>query len=167
VPLRVADADEMAIVLGDPTLHEFTGGQPATVSELRTRYRAWSRGSGSDDELWLNWIVRRTVDAVAIGTVQATVMQPDSAATAMVAWTIGTNWQRQGYATEAATALVQWLFDRRVSSVVAHVNPRHVASARVAAAAGLRRTVKVVDGEFEWRLDRPVPRPGQSNDQSV
>ena len=141
-------------MLGDPALHEFTGGQPAALNELRDRYVSWVSGSGSDSEVWLNWIVRRRVDGVAVGTVQATVMQPDVAATAMVAWTIGTAWQRQGYATESAAALVQWLFDRGALTVIAHVNPGHIASARVASAAGLRKTDNIVDGEVEWRVDR-------------
>ncbi len=36
-PLRAEDADEMAQVLADPTLHEFIGGEPATRDELRAR----------------------------------------------------------------------------------------------------------------------------------
>jgi RimJ/RimL family protein N-acetyltransferase len=153
-PLRVADADEMVVVLADPALHEFTGGQPAALNELRDRYVSWVSGSGSDSELWLNWIVRRHVDGVAVGTMQATVTQPDPAATVMVAWTIGTEWQRKGYATESAVALVQWLFDSGAHTVIAHVNAEHSASGRVASAAGLRPTDNVVDGEIEWRLDR-------------
>jgi hypothetical protein len=33
-PLRAEGADEMFAVLNDPALHEFTGGQPATLDEL-------------------------------------------------------------------------------------------------------------------------------------
>jgi hypothetical protein len=40
---------------------------------------------------------------------------------------------------------------------VAHVNPGHTASARVASAAGLRPTDTVIDGEIEWRLASPDP----------
>ena len=45
--LRVEDAEEMVAVLGDPALHEFIGGQPATVAELRARYARLAAGSGS------------------------------------------------------------------------------------------------------------------------
>jgi RimJ/RimL family protein N-acetyltransferase len=154
VALRVADADEMVAVLADPALHEFTGGQPASLDELRGRYSSWVGGSGSVDELWLNWIVRRRIDNAAIGAVQATVVNRDSEPIGEVAWTIGTAWQRQGFASEAAVALVEWLFDNGAGSVRAHVHPDHVASARVAAAAGLRPTDTMVDGEVKWRLDR-------------
>src|SRR6186997_2949455 len=49
VALRMADAEEMVTVLADPALHEFTGGQPASLDELRGRYTSWAGGSGSVD----------------------------------------------------------------------------------------------------------------------
>lgn len=158
-PVRVEDADEMAIALGDPALHEFIGGQPATVEELRDRYAAWVRGSGSTDELWLNWIVRDGAAGVAIGAVQATIVDPEATPTAFVAWTIGVPWQGHGCAGEAGVALVQWLVALGATSVVAHVHPEHRASAAVAARVGLRPTNVIVDGEVEWRLEPGVPEP--------
>ena len=157
-PLQVADADEMVVVLADSTLHEFTGGEPATLDELRARYAAWVEGSGSPDEVWLNWIVRRRADAVAVGTVQATVMHPDADTVASVAWTIGVPWQGQGYAGEAAAGLVQWLVGLGIGTVEANVHPDHIASGAVAARAGLLQTSEVTDGELVWRL----VVPGQS-----
>jgi RimJ/RimL family protein N-acetyltransferase len=56
---------------------------------------------------------------------------------AEIAWVVGTPWQGQGIATEAARALVAWLRNRSVRTVIAHIHPRHHASAAVAAAAGL------------------------------
>ena len=162
--LIVDDAEEMAEVLADPALHEFTGGEPATLDDLRDRYRSWVAGSGRDSERWLNWIVRRRGDGAAIGTVQATVMNPDDEPVAFVAWTIGVGWQRQGYATEATIALVEWLVDHGVDSIVAHIHPQHTASASVASRAGLRPTSELADGEVVWRLPRPNDQP---NDQSV
>src|SRR4029453_3764196 len=38
VPLRPEDADEMVDVLADPGLHQFIGGHPATLEELRARH---------------------------------------------------------------------------------------------------------------------------------
>lgn len=154
-PLRVDDADEMVVVLADPALHEFTGGEPAPLEELRARFEAWVQGSGSASELWLNWIVRRRTDHVAVGTVQATIMDPAGQPEAMVAWTTGSPWQRNGYAGEAAAALVRWLASNGAESVVAYVHADHAASAAVAARAGLRQTSEVVDGEVVWRRAEP------------
>ena len=71
--LAVGDAEEMATVLGDPRLHEFIGGTPATLDELRERYRRLAAGSGDPAERWLNWTIRTTDAGTAVGTMQATI----------------------------------------------------------------------------------------------
>jgi RimJ/RimL family protein N-acetyltransferase len=157
-PLRAADAGELAGVLGDPVLHEFIGGRPATPQELRRRYAAMVAGPGRPGELWRNWVVRRRADAAAVGTVQATLTEHAGGWTAEVAWIVGAPWQGRGYATEAARALVGWLLEAGAGEIVAHVHPGHAASARVAAAAGLVATDEEVDGERVWR--RPGRGPG-------
>jgi len=70
---------------------------------------------------------------------------------AEVAWVVGVPWQGRGYAAEAARALVGWLEAAGVGEIVAHIHPDHVASARVAAGAGLVATADEVDGERVWR----------------
>jgi RimJ/RimL family protein N-acetyltransferase len=146
-PLRVDDADAMAEVLADEGLYEYTGGEPATVEELRGRYARQVAGSGRPDETWLNWVVR--VGGEPVGYVQATA-HPD-AGIAWVAWVIGTPWQGNGYATEAAAAVVGWLRARGLAATAA-IAPGHLASERVAAAAGLTATDELLDGERVWRL---------------
>jgi RimJ/RimL family protein N-acetyltransferase len=59
---------------------------------------------------------------------------------------------RQGIASEAARALIAWLRQQPVQAVIAHIHPRHHASAAVAAAAGLTPTGQIQDGEIRWRL---------------
>ena len=71
---------------------------------------------------------------------------------AEIAWVVGTPWQRQGIATEAAQALIAWLGQRGVQPVIAHIHPGHRASAAVAAAAGLTPTDESQDGEIRWHL---------------
>ena len=65
---------------------------------------------------------------------------------------VGTPWQGQGIATEAAQALIAWLGQQSVRTVIAHIHPRHRASAAVAAAVGLTPTGQLHDGEMTWRL---------------
>jgi GNAT acetyltransferase-like protein len=95
-PLHPEDADEMAAVLGNEELHEFIGGRPATLDELRARYESLAAGSSKPNEVWLNWIVRRTWDSQPLGTVQATLVNNQEVWTAHVAWVISTPWQKQG-----------------------------------------------------------------------
>jgi RimJ/RimL family protein N-acetyltransferase len=75
-PLRVQDADEMAQVLDDERLHEFTGGSPESPAGLRARYERLLAGSPDPAVTWLNWIVRERAGGQAVGTVQATVAVP-------------------------------------------------------------------------------------------
>jgi RimJ/RimL family protein N-acetyltransferase len=150
-PLDPGDADGLVAVLADPELHRFVGGRPATLQELRTRYTALQDGSGRPDEVWRNWVVRRRADARPVGTVQATIGRRHGGWTAEIAWVVGVPWQGQGYASEAARALVGWLGRRDVHEIVAHIHPDHLASAKVASRAGLRPTRDEVDGERVWR----------------
>jgi RimJ/RimL family protein N-acetyltransferase len=150
-PLRQADADTMVYVLGDEQLHEFIGGHPASHADLRRRYEQLVAGSEDPDQIWLNWIVRRSVDQEPIGTVQATATRLGDGWAAAIAWVIGMPWQAQGFATEAARALVSWLRGQGANVITANVHPDHHASAKVAARAGLTATAEEVDGERVWR----------------
>ena len=63
---------------------------------------------------------------------------------------MGLNWQRQGFAAEAARALIAWLDARGVTVIQAHIHPDHAASAAVARRAGLVPTGQSDDGEQLW-----------------
>jgi RimJ/RimL family protein N-acetyltransferase len=141
----------MVTVLGDVRLHEYTGGRPAPLEELRETYTRLVSGPGRPGELWLNWVVRRRGDSQPVGTVQATVVERDGRSTAYVAWVTGVAWQGRGYASEAATALVGWLLEQGADEIVAHIHPSHRASATVARRAGLEPTEEESDGEQVWR----------------
>ncbi|MFF9069870.1 GNAT family N-acetyltransferase [Streptomyces sp. NPDC014891] len=148
VPLDVAHAEEMAVVLDDPALHAFIGGTPLSPAELRARYERLASGSPDPATVWANWAVRLRSDGRLTGTVQATVTE--GGRVAEVAWVIGTGWQGRGIAREAAVGLVGLLVEHGARTIVAHVHPDHTASAAVAAAAGLAPTDRVEDGEVRW-----------------
>ncbi|MGI5375660.1 GNAT family N-acetyltransferase [Streptomyces sp. CA-251387] len=149
LPLRVEYAEEMAAVLSDPALHRFIGGAPLSPGELRARYERLVAGSPDPAVSWCNWVLRPRAESCLVGTVQATVTGGHDAE---IAWVVGTPWQGRGFASEAARALVGWLGRRSVRTVVAHVHADHLASAAVAAAAGLTPTEEEQDGEKRWRL---------------
>lgn len=157
VPLTVADAAEMVDVLSGEALYAYTGGAPPGVAELRARYARQAAGWSPDgrDE-WHNWILRRQPGGQAVGYVQATITGDGQRAE--IAWVVGLRWQRRGYATEAARALVGWLDARGVTAVQAHIHPGHAASAAVARRAGLRPSGVAGDGEQLWLRDRPAAR---------
>jgi RimJ/RimL family protein N-acetyltransferase len=147
-PLRVTDASEMVGVLADTDLYSFTGANPPDLEEVESRYRAQVIGPARQDEAWHNWILRLVRARIAIGFVQATVIN-DSAE---FAWVVGTNWQNQGFATEAAKAMREWLTAEGVGEFTAHIHPDHAVSRKVATAIGLRATAEVDSvGEVVWR----------------
>jgi RimJ/RimL family protein N-acetyltransferase len=144
----------MVGVLSGAALYEFTGGAPPGLDELRARYAGQAAGSPDGHAEWRNWILRREPGGKAIGYVQATIT--DGGLRAEVAWVIGLDWQGQGYATEAALALVGWLDSRGVGVIRARIHPDHAASAAVARRAGLRPSGVIEDGERLWLRDRPA-----------
>ncbi|GAA0943463.1 GNAT family N-acetyltransferase [Kribbella koreensis] len=146
LPLRVEYSVPMAAVLADPELYRFTGGEPPTAEALSERYRRQVAGPGRPGESWLNWVISVTQYDQLVGYVQATVIGDE----AEIAWVLGMAWQGQGYAKEAAVGMVGWLEAHGAARIIAHVHPDHTASAAVAAAAGLRRTDQVDDGELLW-----------------
>lgn len=88
--LRLEDAEEMVSVLDDEGLYEFIGGVPPSLKELRSRYEHFLARPERTHETWLNWIVRRASDTVAIGTLQATLVTTASGqAVAELSWVIG------------------------------------------------------------------------------
>jgi RimJ/RimL family protein N-acetyltransferase len=150
--LTVEDADEMVSVLDDDRLHEFIGGRPATLDELRDRYRRLVVEPNDPSQVWLNWIVRSRRDGIAVGTMQASLSTgPEGRSVAAVAWVIGVAWQGHGFASEAARSLVAWLRSHGVDEITAHINPDHHASAIVGGRAGLHPSNEQRDGETVWR----------------
>jgi len=155
VPLTVAGAAEMVGVLSGNALYQFTGGAPPGLEELRARYARQAAGRSPDGrEEWRNWILRRQHGGQAAGYVQATIS--GAGRRAEIAWVVGLDWQGQGYATEAAQALVGWLDAHGVEIIQARIHPEHAASAAVARRAGLRPSGVVTGGEQLWLRDRPA-----------
>jgi RimJ/RimL family protein N-acetyltransferase len=156
-PLAVAHAAELAPLLDDAALHEFTGGTPLSAAALAARYaRLAARRSPGGDRLWGNWVIRVRATGAAAGTVQATLPAAGPAAgPAEVAWVVARAAQGRGYASEAARSLVAVL--RQAGwTVTAHIHPRHHASQGVARAAGLVPTAAIHDGETCWVSPPPA-----------
>jgi RimJ/RimL family protein N-acetyltransferase len=148
-PLTVGDAGDLFPLLDDPELGRFTGELPPDdVDALRARFERWERRRSPDGtELWLNWVVRLRADGRAIGVLQATVADGGTA----IAWTIGTAFQRQGFATEAGRSLLPWLRATiGEATIVAWIHPDHTASQAVARRIGMRPSDRVRGGEIAW-----------------
>jgi len=144
-------------------LHEFTGGAPLDAAALTERYaRLAARRSPDGRQLWGNWVMRVRGTGMAVGTAQVTLPAGGPAAgPAEVAWVVGVRAQGRGYAKEAACGLVA-LLQEAGWTVAANIHPAHLASQRVARAAGLSPTGEVRDGEIRWAA--PVIRAAAPGD---
>lgn len=86
---------------------------------------------------WGWWVVLAGARPVLIGSVSPKG-PPDREGTAEVAYGIVASRQRQGYATEATLALIEWLLrDSRVRRIVAETFPHLAASLAVMKKCGL------------------------------
>jgi RimJ/RimL family protein N-acetyltransferase len=150
-PLTAAHAAELAPVLDDVRLHQFTGGTPLTADALTARYeRLATRRSPDGRHQWGNWVLRSRETGTAVGTVQATLpARGHHAGPAEIAWVVATAAQGRGYAKEAARSLADRLSESGWP-VAAYIHPRHLASQHVARAAGMAPTDSTRDGEQRW-----------------
>lgn len=155
-PLDVSDADEMVKVLADPRLYQHTGGNPPDLAALRERYTRQAIGSSPDGtEFWFNWIVRDRELGTAVGYVQATFLFDTRSID--VAWVVGANYQRRGFAAEAAAAALGWLTSRLcVRRVTAHIAAANRPSQAVAGRLGLMPTDRIEAGEVVWQRQTAV-----------
>jgi RimJ/RimL family protein N-acetyltransferase len=149
VPMIRQHAEGMFPILNDPTLYVFTGGSPpANVEILAQKYESWeSRKSPDGSEHWLNWALRLRAEDKLIGHVQAAVSSEE----ATIAWIVGSSWQHQGYATEAARAVLHWLSRFGVRKIRASIHPAHTASCRVAERLGFEQTTDTSGEERIWK----------------
>jgi RimJ/RimL family protein N-acetyltransferase len=155
-PLRVGHAREMRSVLADPALYLYIGGAPPSEAELRDRYARQVRGVSPDGRQgWLNWVLRLRREGRLVGVVQATLSEREGAIGAELAWVVATQAQGAGLATEAASAVVEWLRTVGVVALSAHIHPDNVASAAVARRLGLVATPQLEAGEIRWESPEP------------
>jgi RimJ/RimL family protein N-acetyltransferase len=155
--VSIADADDAAVAFGDPGLHDFTGGRPASAEQLRERYGRWhTQRSPDGSQAWLNWMVRLRESGSVVGTVQGTV-ELRSQAPAVLAWVTAVDHQRSGIATEAADAVATWLRTQPgVGALSARIHPAHLASQHIARRIGLHPQPEFLEDGEQLGSDRPV-----------
>ncbi len=152
-PLWLDHAEEMAPLLADPRLHEFTGGEPPTLEYLRESYRTRLSAGTAGGRRWCNWVLRHRESGVVVGGVQAEVTQGDDGFVGEIAWIVGYEHQRRGYAREAAEAMLAWLRAVGVAHVIGDIHERNAPSNELARAMGLAPTNEPAehDGDVRWR----------------
>jgi RimJ/RimL family protein N-acetyltransferase len=147
-PMRIDDADDLYAIMRDPAVGAPMGElPPESVDVMRARIASWMAGpEPASSERWLNWLAR-TREGRPVGHLSATVRVE----VAWLAWVVGVEHQRRGYATEAASGMRDHLAANGISTFAATILPGHLASEGVARNLALALTDEVVDGERVWR----------------
>lgn len=129
-PVRGEHAEAMYPTLLDHHIYKFIPGEPpASVAALRLRFNSLSSGRSPDgNEVWLNWMLFQRSSENPIGYFQATVRRDGCS----VAYVLNPCFWKQGYATEAADAILTLLFQKfEIRSITAEINPQNEASQRL------------------------------------
>lgn len=155
--LAILDGSEGADVDTEPPLAEglrelFVSGEvsPAWIEELRA--------TSAPDAWTLGFAVIHRDDARVIGSA-GFKGPPGEDGVVEIAYGIAPGYQRKGYATEAARALVAFALERvDVTSIRAHTQPENGPSGRVLATNGFQQVGEVTDPEdgLVWRWERTV-----------
>lgn len=147
---RVADASAIFEYASDPEVGRYADWPISTsidsvIAHLHERERQWTSGAE------FNWVMTVPPEDRAIGGISCFV----SGHAAEFGFLMNRKFWRNGYATDAARAVVEWVFS--VSSVwrlAATCDVENLASARVLEKAGLTR---------EGTLRRAIVRPNISD----
>ena len=147
--LRIMTLDDIEAVHSYQSLEEVTRYElyeprdRATVTEKITKWKDATRLENDGDYIQFA-IVRRDSDEV-IGELYFTIKSVENQ-NAEIGWTISPAHQRQGFATEAARAVLSLAFDvMKLHRVSADLDPRNEASARLCARLGMRHEAHFVE----------------------
>ncbi len=107
-PLQKRHAPLLFETLSDAAIYTFIPfDPPQSVEALAERYAHLSVGHSADDnDIWLNFALRKLEDNAYLGTVQATI----NGKRAYVAYELGPAHWGRGYASEAVRTLIGHLF---------------------------------------------------------
>ncbi|MDQ1608684.1 MAG: hypothetical protein QOE16_1416 [Microbacteriaceae bacterium] len=140
-----ADLDQMAALLGDPDVMRY---YPAPKSrDEAQRWIDWNKSNYAEHGFGL-WVVE-TVEGDFIGDCGLTWQTIDGAREVEVGYHVRSVAQGNGYATEAATACMQFARQRGIRRLVAIINPANAASQRVAVKIGLQFERRITKGGAE------------------
>lgn len=152
-PLRDDDFDDLYAMQSDPEVCRYLLYEPRTreqVADALKRDAARTRLAEVDDHLQP---AIRAEDGPFLGTMYLILKSIDDL-TAEIGWTLLPSSQGKGYATEAATVLLDFCFDELgLHRVFAELDPRNTASVALCERLGMRHEGHFVEDMFlkgEW-----------------
>jgi [ribosomal protein S5]-alanine N-acetyltransferase len=127
------DGRDLYEYLSDERVYRFEPGEPVELEQAQIS--ATSMSTSLDF-----WAVELRAEQKVIGQVFFQHLQPEYLMTWELGYILSPRYQRQGYASEAAAALVRYGFSTgQVHRAVAHCNPENTASWKLLEKIGFRR----------------------------
>lgn len=152
------DAEAISAYRSDPDVHQHQGWSRTDPDHVRAEIEAMLRRAPGDPG-WVQFPLETLEDPHLVGDV-GLCPRADEPGVVMVGYTIAPAEQRKGYATEAMTALVDYVLDTLDADVVrAYADAENVASVRVADNVGLEvvERFEATDEDGTWhgvRMER-------------
>ena len=132
-PFRPEDADDLYEYLSNAQVYRFEPGAP--IDREQAQQRAADMAASPDF-----WAIELTATQKQIGQLYLEHVEPLEWLTCELGYILNPAYQRQGYAAEAAAALVEHAFVvRGMHRIYAHCNPENIPSWRLLERIGFRR----------------------------
>ena len=156
-PFVADDLEAMHVMRADAEVARYLYGEPLSEDETRDLLTKKIAGSAWDQEGdWLSVAVVERASGTTVGDLAFRwVSERDR--TAEVGFVFDPRHQGQGFATEAARALVDWAFmSAGFHRVIGRTEARNTGSARVLEKLGMRLEAHLVENEWvkdEWQSE--------------
>jgi aminoglycoside 6'-N-acetyltransferase len=154
---RESDAEAFASYRSDPAVARYQGWDaPYPVEQARRFVSAMATEPADVPGEWLQIAVTLAGDDALVGDC-AFVPQAHEPRTVEIGFTIAPEHQRRGYAREAVSSLLRYLFEQLGKHrAIASCDPRNAPSVKVLEAVGMRREGHMVESTWakgEWTDD--------------
>jgi [ribosomal protein S5]-alanine N-acetyltransferase len=138
-PITTDHVEKMLTILCDEALYQYIPQNPPNSVSLKQTYGFWqNRKSPDSKEIWLNWAAKLKTTNEYIGHFQAGW---DSKNGFSVAYTVGIQFQKQGFAKEAVSSVIDFLvshFD--AETLRAWIDTRNLASINLMKSLGFTQS---------------------------
>ena len=156
-PITAHDVDALLTYRGDPEVCRFLPFEPMTREVVHQRLVShWSLVALTDEGQSLNLGIELTATGELVGDVILFWHSREHRG-GEIGWVLHPGHTGKGYATEAARAMLRLAFEELgLHRVVARLDERNQASARLAARLGMRQEARLVENELfkgEWSTE--------------
>ena len=153
-PYEDGDLENLHAIYSRPDVARWLYYEPSTLEESREKLARKIAGRELSEEHGLSAAVQLR-DGTYVGDVVLFYGSVEHK-TVELGFSFDPRHQGEGYATEAARALVDWAFSQGFHRVIGRLEPRNTPSARVLDKLGMRLEAHLVENEWvkgEWQSE--------------